>query len=123
MECKVMLRLSSTGDRRGLGFGRGIVQLLEGVDRTGSLFAVAREIGMAYSKAWRLIKDTEEFGVGLLNRDLAEDPAYGYCPQMVYIPRDTEVAQNAADAVFKNTQVCPETRAGKQNRYECVSQS
>jgi molybdate transport system regulatory protein len=104
MECKVMLRLSSTGDRRGLGFVRGIVQLLEGVDRTGSLFAVAREIGMAYSKAWRLIKDTEaEFGVGLLNRDGARGSSLtDTARKMVSIYHETlEAAQNAADAVFK----------------------
>jgi len=41
-------------------FGRGIADLLDGVSRTGSLRAAAAEMGLAYSKAWRIIKHSEE---------------------------------------------------------------
>lgn len=40
-------------------FGRGIASLCLGVRETGSLNAAAKGMGMAYSKAWRIIKDTE----------------------------------------------------------------
>ena len=51
-------------------FGRGIADLCLGVRETGSLNAAAKRMGMAYSKAWRIIKETEAaLGVQLLNRD------------------------------------------------------
>lgn len=70
MQYRVRVKLCVGDDKRELGFGRGIVMLLEGVDRLGSLNAVAREMGMAYSKAWTVVKRTEkEFGLELLVRD------------------------------------------------------
>lgn len=51
-------------------FGRGIAALCEGVRDTGSLNAAAKNMGMAYSKAWRIIKETEAaLDIQLLNRD------------------------------------------------------
>ena len=51
-------------------FGRGVADLCLGVRTHGSLNAAAKHMGMAYSKAWRIIKDTEEaLDVQLLNRD------------------------------------------------------
>lgn len=41
-------------------FGPGVAMLIEGIKRTGSLSSAAKEIGMAYSKAWRIIKRSEE---------------------------------------------------------------
>ena len=41
-----------------------------GVREKGSLNAAAKSIGMAYSKAWRIIKETEAaLEIQLLNRD------------------------------------------------------
>ena len=52
------------------GFGHGSAALLHGVVETGSLNMAAKRLGMAYSKAWRLIKDAEEeLGIKLLHRD------------------------------------------------------
>lgn len=51
-------------------FGRGVADLCLGVRTHGSLNAAAKHMGMAYSKAWRIIKDTEAaLDVQLLNRD------------------------------------------------------
>lgn len=51
-------------------FGKGISNLCLGVRETGSLNAAAKGMGMAYSKAWRIIKETEAaLGVQLLDRD------------------------------------------------------
>lgn len=50
-------------------FGPGPMQLLSGVERTGSLHKAAAEMGMAYSKAWKLIRDLESaWGFPLLTR-------------------------------------------------------
>ncbi len=51
-------------------FGRGVAALCRGVREYGSLNKAAKNMNMAYSKAWRIMKTTEEaFGVQLLNRD------------------------------------------------------
>ena len=51
-------------------FGKGIATLLYGVDELGSLNAAAKKIHMAYSKAWRIVKETEAgFGFLLIDRD------------------------------------------------------
>lgn len=51
-------------------FGRGVAELCQGVAEFGSLNAAAKSMGMAYSKAWRIMRDTEEaLGLKLLNRD------------------------------------------------------
>jgi molybdate transport system regulatory protein len=51
-------------------FGKGIATLLRGIAELGSLNAAAKSIRMAYSKAWRIVKETEAgFGFLLINRD------------------------------------------------------
>jgi molybdate transport system regulatory protein len=51
-------------------FGKGIATLLSGVKETGSLNASAKSIKMAYSKAWRIVKESEAgFGFDLISRD------------------------------------------------------
>ena len=50
--------------------GKGVVTLLQGIVDYGSLNQAAKRIGMAYSKAWRIVKETEKgFGFLLINRD------------------------------------------------------
>ncbi len=50
-------------------FGSGVYQLLLGIRRTGSLRAATMEMGMAYSKAFRIMKTAEEqFGFPLTRR-------------------------------------------------------
>ncbi len=46
------------------GLGLGVVKLCERVQEFGSLNKAAADMGMAYSKAWRIIKNTEE-GLGI----------------------------------------------------------
>ena len=51
-------------------FGRGIASLCLGVRELGSLNAAAKSMHMAYSKAWRIMKETEDaLGFQMLNRD------------------------------------------------------
>ena len=66
----IRLSIMNPDAESGSLFGRGIASLCLGVRETGSLNAAAKGRGMAYSKAWRIIKDTEAaLDVQLLNRD------------------------------------------------------
>lgn len=50
-------------------FGPGPLQLLEQVGRTGSLHRAAADMGMAYSKAWKLLNRLEaQWGFAILER-------------------------------------------------------
>lgn len=50
-------------------FGPGPMQLLQGVEQSGSLHQSAAAMGMSYSKAWKLLKGLErEWGTPLLER-------------------------------------------------------
>ena len=62
---KLTIRLYSDDDRR--CFGPGIATLLERVQEHRSLRAASASMGMAYSKAWRIIRTAEDvFGCKLL---------------------------------------------------------
>jgi molybdate transport system regulatory protein len=56
-------------DQNGKAFGDGPFELLKRVERTDSLLRAAKEMGMSYSKAWRLTRTLEErLGFQLLQR-------------------------------------------------------
>ena len=66
----IKLTIENPKDESGSAFGPGVAALCLGVRETGSLNAAAKNMGMAYSKAWRIMKDTESsLGVQLLVRD------------------------------------------------------
>lgn len=66
LRLKITIRLFTGDDRR--CFGPGIATLLEQVRIHQSLRAAAASMGMAYSKAWRIIRTAEEiFGCKLLD--------------------------------------------------------
>ena len=68
--CRFGLRLALKGSPRAF-FGPGPVRLLRLVRSGKSLNKAAEELGMAYSKAWRIIKDAEsEFGFALLHSSI-----------------------------------------------------
>lgn len=55
--------------QEGKSFGPGPMRLLEGVQKYGSLQKAAEEMGMAYSKAWKTIRQIEsEWGFKLIYR-------------------------------------------------------
>jgi molybdate transport system regulatory protein len=61
--CKIWI------DQNGKAFGDGPYELLKGVQKTASLHKVADQMGMAYSKAWKLIRTMEQrLGFVLLDR-------------------------------------------------------
>ena len=66
----VRLSIANNADDSGSLFGPGVASLCEGVREFGSLNAAAKNMKMAYSKAWRIVKETEaSLGMQLLNRD------------------------------------------------------
>ena len=66
LHLKLKVQLYSKDDQR--CFGPGIATLLEQVREHKSLRAAAASMGMAYSKAWRIIRTAEEvFGCKLLS--------------------------------------------------------
>lgn len=58
-EIKVFIR-SKGASHHSPGLGLGVVELCERVQKLGSLNKAAADMGMAYSKAWRIIKNAEE---------------------------------------------------------------
>lgn len=70
LEPEIRLSIVNPKSESSSVFGLGIAKLCIGVRDTGSLNAAAKGMGMAYSKAWRIIKDTEKaLGTQLLIRD------------------------------------------------------
>lgn len=70
LETSIRLSVTNPDSDSGSVFGRGVAVLCRGVREKGSLNAAAKEMGMAYSKAWRIIKDTEDaLGIELLVRN------------------------------------------------------
>ncbi|WP_165062370.1 MULTISPECIES: winged helix-turn-helix domain-containing protein [unclassified Adlercreutzia] len=70
LQTNIRLSIVNPDSQSNSVFGRGIANLCMGVREKGSLNAAAKEMGMAYSKAWRIIKDTEAaLGMQLLIRD------------------------------------------------------
>ena len=86
-------------------FGRGIANLCLGVREAGSLNAAAKGMGMAYSKAWRIIKETEAaLDIQLLHRDGAHGSTLteeGDALLDAYIAIDAQL-QKDAEKAFKD---------------------
>ncbi len=58
-------------DQDGKAFGDGPYELLKKVETTGSLHKAAAQMGMAYSKAWKLIRMIEQrLGFRILEREV-----------------------------------------------------
>lgn len=71
MEDKVSIRLAVRLFKDEKAFGPGIAALLRNVERFGSLQKAADSMDMAYSKAWKTVKDMEKvWGFSLTYRDI-----------------------------------------------------
>lgn len=70
--CKIWL------DNKGKAFGEGPCELLKRVGKSHSLHQAAGEMGMSYSKAWKLIRTMEKrLGVSLLARKIGGNSGGG----------------------------------------------
>jgi len=88
-------------------FGHGIADLLARVSRTGSLRAAAGEMDLAYSKAWRIVKTSEElFGFKLLTSQVGGKNGGGAMltseakDVLVRYERFVEEGKKAMDVIF-----------------------
>jgi molybdate transport system regulatory protein len=103
VSCKTRITLRTEGNFEGHGFGRGIEMLLLGVDQYGSLNRAVKELGMAYSKAWNILRLTEqEFQIQLIRRDGAHgstltDEGRAF---LEHYQEMEQAASQAAQAVF-----------------------
>lgn len=71
MDEKLSFRLAVRLFKGEKAFGPGIATLLQTVEKTGSLQKAAEAMGMAYSKAWKMIKEIEKlWGFPLTYRDI-----------------------------------------------------
>lgn len=100
----IRLSITNPASESGSVFGRGIANLCLGVREAGSLNAAAKGMGMAYSKAWRIIKETEAaLDIQLLNRDGAHGSTLteeGDALLDAYIAIDAQL-QKDAEKAFK----------------------
>lgn len=101
----IRLSITNPASESGSVFGRGIANLCLGVREAGSLNAAAKGMGMAYSKAWRIIKETEAaLDLQLLNRDGAHGSTLteeGDALLDAYLTIDAQL-QKDAEKAFKS---------------------
>ncbi len=95
-------------ERNGTTFGDGPYRLLEGVEKTDSLHKAAAQMGMSYSKAWKLIRKVEQkFGFPLLDRRVGGQSGGGsqLTPQakelMICFGRFREEVKNSIERMFQ----------------------
>lgn len=69
MHCITRINIQGADTSAKVCFGKGVAQLLKGIQKHHSLNLATKEMGMAYSKAWTILRSTEEaLGIQLLYR-------------------------------------------------------
>lgn len=53
------IKVQLIGDKQAF-FGPGVVELLEGIEETGSMQKAAEKMSLSYSKAWKMTKTAEQ---------------------------------------------------------------
>lgn len=104
--CHVKVRLQSESEGESHAFGPGTADLLKRVARLGSLNKAAKEMEMAYSKAWRLIRATEaDLGFELIERRARNGSNLtAECKQLLDVFDEmTSAAQTAAETVLEQS--------------------
>ena len=69
-EISTRLYISNGKGGEQFAFGGGLIALLREIEDTGSIYRAAKNMKMAYSKAWKLINTSEErLDIALLERE------------------------------------------------------
>lgn len=93
------------GDRK-YAFGKGTALLLRGIEKHRSLNKAAKEMGMAYSKAWKSINATEDYlGFKLIERQAQRGSVLtekGHRFLDIYEEAEKQATRAAAE-VFENS--------------------
>ena len=107
---RVRLFLKTNDSDQAVGIGLGVVKLCQGVDRLGSLNRAAQDMGMAYSKAWRIVKKTEEaLGLKLFIRQGASGSSLtkeAKALVKIFCKVEEELSQKAAEALDRAFEEC-----------------
>ena len=107
---RVRLFLKTNDSDQALGLGLGVIELCQGVDKFGSLNRAAQDMGMAYSKAWRIVKKTEDaLGLKLFIRQGASGSSLTKeAKALVTIFRqvEDELSQKASEALDRAFAAC-----------------
>ena len=75
LKLRYKIWLEKNGEK---AFGDGPLDILQRVEKTGSLRQAAAEINMSYSQAWNLMKDLEKrLGFSLLKRNVGGEKGGG----------------------------------------------
>jgi len=102
----INIRLLYKGDDIKTAFGPGIACLLKGIEKSGSINKATKSMGMAYSKAWRILAVAEEqLGFTLIERKVPEGSVLTEKGKRFILLYDEmqEAANNAVGEVLKNT--------------------
>jgi molybdate transport system regulatory protein len=106
--CSVKLRIEGKKAEEPHAFGPGTARLLEGVSRLSSLNKAAKEMEMAYSKAWKLIRAAEaDLGFDLIERKARDGSAITENGKklLVLYHQVQQAAQEAAAEALKNSDI------------------
>ena len=77
MEEKIRPALRLTLEKEERFFGPGVARILELIEKKGSIQGACNEMGMSYSKSWKIIKRAEkELGFHLLGTVSRRVPGY-----------------------------------------------
>jgi len=101
-----------------IAIGPGKASLLERIDKTGSISAAAREMGMSYRKAWRLIDSiNDDFNAEIVSKSTGGKGGGGAClsplgKEMLY--RYLLIEKKAAESI-KNDLIWFETQLRSKN--------
>ena len=104
LKCINRLRIRRGEEDTKTAFGHGTALLLQGIEELNSLNRAAKRMGMAYSKAWKSIKATEEhLGFPLIERKAQHGSALTAEGKrfLDFVLRAEAAAEEAAAAVFK----------------------
>ncbi|MBP5165970.1 MAG: LysR family transcriptional regulator [Oscillospiraceae bacterium] len=94
------LRVTVPGADTKTSFGHGTAQLLQGVVELHSLNRAAKRMGMAYSKAWKSIRETEaHLGITLMERQAQHGSVL--TPEGAKFLEAFLAAERAADAAVR----------------------
>ena len=103
----VRLRVRREAQEPGSAFGYGTAMLLQGIEELHSLNQAAKRMGMAYSKAWKSIRATEEhLGFQLIERQAQHGSILTERGKRFLdcFLRAEAAAEAAAEAVFREWQ-------------------
>ena len=103
LNCITRLRIRRGEEDTKTAFGHGTAQLLQGIRELKSLNRAAKRMGMAYSKAWKSIRSTEDhLGFPLIERKAQHGSELTEQGErfLDFFLRAEEAAEQAAARVF-----------------------